>query len=94
MGNKEEAEWVLERLTRTLNKELEMMRREELESKGEWAKGGKMGKEVSEDDDLEKSGKHANSDDKEEVANEKHLAGEGMGSASSSRTATDEKSDS
>lgn len=31
MGNKEEAEWVLERLTTTLNRELEEMRREELE---------------------------------------------------------------
>ncbi|KAE9380596.1 voltage-gated potassium channel [Stipitochalara longipes BDJ] len=34
MGNKEEAEWVLERLTTTLNRELEAMRREELEREG------------------------------------------------------------
>jgi len=34
MGNKEEAEWVLERLTTTLNRELEAMRREELEKEG------------------------------------------------------------
>jgi potassium channel subfamily K, other eukaryote len=34
MGNKEEAEWVLERLTTTLNRELETMRREELEREG------------------------------------------------------------
>jgi potassium channel subfamily K len=35
MGNKEEAEWVLERLTTTLNRELEAMRREELEREGD-----------------------------------------------------------
>jgi potassium channel subfamily K len=34
MGNKEEAEWVLERLITTLNRELEAMRKEELESEG------------------------------------------------------------
>jgi potassium channel subfamily K, other eukaryote len=34
MGNKEEAEWVLERLTTTLNRELEAMRRDELETAG------------------------------------------------------------
>lgn len=33
MGNKEEAEWVLERLTRTLQRELDAMRKEELEGK-------------------------------------------------------------
>jgi len=42
MGNKEEAEWVLERLTKTLQKELEAMRREEEEGKGDWAPGGEM----------------------------------------------------
>ena len=40
MGNKEEAEWVLERLSRTLERELEKMRREELEGKGHWATNG------------------------------------------------------
>lgn len=35
MGSKEEAEWVLERLTMTLNRELEAMRREELENEGD-----------------------------------------------------------
>jgi potassium channel subfamily K, other eukaryote len=46
MGNKEEAEWVLERLTKTLGRELEAMRREEEEGRGDWAPGGKMeGKE-------------------------------------------------
>lgn len=35
MGNKEEPEWVLERLTTTLNRELEAMRREELEQGGD-----------------------------------------------------------
>jgi potassium channel subfamily K len=34
MGNKEESEWVLERLTATLNRELEEMRKEELEKDG------------------------------------------------------------
>jgi potassium channel subfamily K len=34
MGNREEAEWVLERLTTTLDRELEVMRREELERDG------------------------------------------------------------
>jgi potassium channel subfamily K len=34
MGNKEEAEWVLERLHCTLERELEALRKEELESKG------------------------------------------------------------
>jgi len=35
MGNKEEAEWVLERLIKTLQRELDSMRKEELEKKGE-----------------------------------------------------------
>jgi len=35
MGNKEEAEWVLERLTMTLERELEGMRKEGMEGKGE-----------------------------------------------------------
>jgi potassium channel subfamily K len=35
MGTKEEAEWVLERLTTTLNRELEEMRKEELEEEGD-----------------------------------------------------------
>jgi hypothetical protein len=35
MGNKEESEWVLERLTATLNRELEEMRKEELEEGGD-----------------------------------------------------------
>jgi potassium channel subfamily K len=34
MGNKEESEWVLERLTATLNRELEEMRKEDLEKEG------------------------------------------------------------
>jgi potassium channel subfamily K len=42
MGNKEEAEWVLERLTRTLERELEAMKREEEEGTGDWAEGGAM----------------------------------------------------
>jgi potassium channel subfamily K len=42
MGNKEEAKWVLERLTKTLRRELEDIRREESEGTGDWAKGGKM----------------------------------------------------
>jgi len=42
MGNKEEAEWVLERLTKTLERELEAMRREEEEGRGDWAPGGRM----------------------------------------------------
>ena len=42
MGNKEEAEWVLERLTKTLERELNKMRKEEMESKGEDGKEGKM----------------------------------------------------
>ncbi|KAF4628957.1 hypothetical protein G7Y89_g9192 [Cudoniella acicularis] len=40
MGNKEEAEWVLERLTRTLERELEAIHREELEGKGHFCKNG------------------------------------------------------
>lgn len=40
IGSKEESEWVLERLTRTLNHELEAMRREELEARGDWGKNG------------------------------------------------------
>lgn len=41
MGNKEESEWVLERLTKTLERELEKIRREELEgtSEGEGEEG-------------------------------------------------------
>ena len=39
MGNKEEAEWVLERLTKTLERELEEMRREEVEAKGKGESG-------------------------------------------------------
>jgi potassium channel subfamily K len=35
MGEKEEAEWVLDRLTNTLERELEAIRREELEMKSE-----------------------------------------------------------
>ncbi len=35
MGNKEEAEWILERLTTTLNRELKQMRKEELEMGGD-----------------------------------------------------------
>jgi len=35
MGNKAESEWVLERLTATLNRELEEMRKEELEEGGD-----------------------------------------------------------
>jgi potassium channel subfamily K len=35
MGNKEEAEWVLERLTATLKRELEQIRREEVDGEGE-----------------------------------------------------------
>jgi potassium channel subfamily K len=42
MGNKEEAEWVLERLTKTLERELEAMRKEEEEGRGDWAPGGRM----------------------------------------------------
>lgn len=42
MGNKEEAEWVLERLTKTLERELEDLRREEEEGKGAWSRGGEM----------------------------------------------------
>jgi potassium channel subfamily K, other eukaryote len=37
MGNKEEAEWLLERLTKTLERYLEAMREEEEEGKGDWA---------------------------------------------------------
>jgi potassium channel subfamily K, other eukaryote len=44
MGSKEEAEWVLERLTTTLNHELEAMRREELEREGR-GKGENMTKD-------------------------------------------------
>lgn len=44
MGNKEESEWVLERLTATLNRELEEMRKEELEREG-GDKGGHMTKD-------------------------------------------------
>lgn len=47
MGNKEEAEWVLERLTATLDRELEAIRREEMEGTGDWADGGKMAKQRS-----------------------------------------------
>jgi potassium channel subfamily K, other eukaryote len=47
MGNKEESEWVLERLTATLNRELEEMRKEELEKergdKGENMTKDKLG---------------------------------------------------
>lgn len=42
MGNKDEAQWVLERLTKTLERELEEMRREEEEGRGDWAPGGRM----------------------------------------------------
>jgi len=35
MGEKEEAEWVLDQLTKTLERELEAIRREELEMKSE-----------------------------------------------------------
>lgn len=40
MGNKEEAEWVLERLTRTLRRELDSMRKEELSGKGDGKDAG------------------------------------------------------
>lgn len=36
MGHKEESEWVLERLTRTLDRELDEMKREEAERSWEW----------------------------------------------------------
>ena len=36
MGGKEESEWVIERLTMTLQRELEKIRREELEAGGHW----------------------------------------------------------
>jgi len=42
MGNKEEAEWVLERLTETLARELEVMKREEEEATGNFAEEGIM----------------------------------------------------
>jgi potassium channel subfamily K, other eukaryote len=42
MGNKGEAEWVLGRLTRTLEKELEAMKSEEEEGTGDWAEGSAM----------------------------------------------------
>lgn len=45
MGNKEEAEWVLERLTKTLERELDAMRKEEMEGSGDWGKDGKMTRE-------------------------------------------------
>jgi potassium channel subfamily K, other eukaryote len=51
MGNKEEAEWVLERLTTTLNRELEEMRREELEREG-----GDGGKNMTKDNPGEGDG--------------------------------------
>lgn len=44
MGNKEEAEWILERLTETLSRELEALRREELEREGD--QGNEMTKET------------------------------------------------
>jgi len=43
MGNKEEAEWVLERLTTTLERELEQIRREELESEEKGDEDGRKG---------------------------------------------------
>lgn len=39
MGSKEESEWVLERLTQTLDRELEQLRREELEGEGRRSEG-------------------------------------------------------
>lgn len=53
MGNKEEAEWVLHRLTRTLERELDAMRKEELEAegKGEGARKQERRKESAEEDD-------------------------------------------
>jgi potassium channel subfamily K len=43
MGNKEEAEWVLERLTATLDRELEQIRREELENEEKGDEDGRKG---------------------------------------------------
>lgn len=42
MGGKEESEWVLERLTMVLQRELEKIRREELEGGGDWRPKGKL----------------------------------------------------
>ncbi|TVY23310.1 Outward-rectifier potassium channel [Lachnellula hyalina] len=50
MGGKEEAEWVLERLVRTLEWELEDCRRDELESKGEIEEQEESVDEISEAD--------------------------------------------
>jgi potassium channel subfamily K len=85
MGNKEEAEWVLERLTKTLERELEAMRREEEEGKGDWAPGGKMeGKEpILRDED--RKGKEQEKGEFE--------AGEEGPSIDSSRTVTQERED-
>jgi len=89
MGNKEEAEWVLERLTKTLERELEALRREEEEGKGDWAPGGRMeGKDTL-------FGGRDQSRDKEgaEEKNEKLETGEEGPSVDSSRTVTQERED-
>jgi hypothetical protein len=41
IGHKEEPEWILERLTSILDRELEEMKREELEGRGDWEMDGR-----------------------------------------------------
>jgi potassium channel subfamily K len=89
MGNKEEAEWVLERLTRTLQRELEEMRKEEEESRGDWAPGGKMdGKQP-----LQKDGNLVENEGGKEDGQERGGKSEEGPSIESSRTATQERED-
>jgi potassium channel subfamily K, other eukaryote len=88
MGNKEEAEWVLERLTKTLERELEAMRKEEEEGKGDWASGGRMrGKDPLFRDRDQSRDKGAEEKDK------RLETGEEGPSVDSSRTVTQERED-
>jgi hypothetical protein len=94
MGNKEEAEWVLERMTRTLKRELEEMHREEMEGRGDWAPGRKMeGKEPLWREGY-RDGKVGGKRYVEDVGEKRRLETDEEGpSSSSSQTVTRERGD-
>lgn len=91
MGNKEEAEWVLERLTRTLARELEAMRKEEEEGSGDFAQGGKMAGKFRRRNSDRKPSREDNGQDRDLPQG---VEGEAGPSIESSRTATREREDS
>jgi potassium channel subfamily K, other eukaryote len=94
MGNKEEAEWVLERLTKTLERELEAMRREEEEGKGDWARGGKMEGKEPMFRDTDRDGDREDETDREGGDEKGRLEKREEGpSIDSSRTVTHERED-